>query len=184
MIHRVVSPRASLSTRRRLRGGILAWLLVTVLLVAGFAVFAGIYLVSHVRVHESTAVHGQDVQVETPFGSVHVQHNGKSHPESVGLPVYPGARPVSDDRNASVDISSTLGDKDLHIVTGKWETSDSLDQVRRFYEARFPEMSVVRRHDILEMHSLDGSHKRVISLRERGSGTEITLASVGEPKAN
>lgn len=166
----------------------LAWLLVVILVVASAVVMGGLYIASHVRIHEASGAHGNDVQVDTPLGSVHVQANDKGHPESAGLPVYPGARPLKGD-HASVDISSTFGDKDFHIVTGKWETPDSLDRVRKFYEAKFPGMSVVQHHDRVEMHSLDmesgpGGHKRVIVLRERGSGTEIALASVGEPKAN
>lgn len=145
----------------------------------------GLFIASRVRVHESSAANGKDVQVDTPFGSVHVQQNGKDKPELTGLPVYPGAHSINRD-HASVDISSSFGgdDKDLHIVAGKWETSDSIDQVRKFYEARFPEMSVVQHGDRVEMHSMDGGHKRAISLRRRGGGTEIALASVGEPKAN
>jgi hypothetical protein len=45
-------------------------------------------------------------------------------------------------------------------------------------------MNVSRHHGHVEMHSGKGDGQRVIALRERDGGTEISLASVGEPKAN
>jgi hypothetical protein len=45
-------------------------------------------------------------------------------------------------------------------------------------------MNVVQHEGRVEMHSINGHAKRVVGLRERNGGTEISLASVGEPKAN
>jgi hypothetical protein len=98
--------------------------------------------------------------------------------------MYPGAKPIKDRESAVVDLSSFLGDKDLHIVAGRWETSDPLDKVQKFYEDKFPDMSVIQHAGRVEMHSVNSHGKRVIVLYDRGSSTEISLASVGEPKAN
>ncbi len=141
---------------------------------------AGVILTRTIRVHGTNG----DVQVDSPFGSVHVQHDGKARPETAGMPVYPGAKLVEGNESATVDLSAAFGDKDLHVVAGKWETPDSLQQVRKFYENKFPDMSVIQHSGRVEMHSVDGDGKRVIVLRDRGSSTEISLASVGQPKAN
>jgi hypothetical protein len=164
------------------RGGVIGWLVMSFVLVSVGLVAAAIFIAHTIKVHESGA--GNDVKVETPFGSMHVSHNASGQPETAGMPLYPGARPLKNKENAVVDLSSVLGDSDLHIVAGKWETSDSIDKVRKFYEERFPEMSVVQHDGKVEMHSVNGKSKRVIALRQRDGSTEISLASVGEPKAN
>ena len=60
--------------------------------------------------------------------------------------------------------------------------------MQKFYEDKFPEMSVIQHDGEVEMHSVDRHGKRVIVLRRvthsGGEATEISLASVGEPKAN
>jgi hypothetical protein len=164
------------------RGGVIGWLLMTFFLVAVLLVVGGIFFVHTIKVRESGA--GDDVRVETPFGSVHVGHNQRGRPETAGMPLYPGAKPLKDRENAVVDLSSSEGDHGLHIVAGRWETSDPIDKVQKYYEDKFPDMNVIQHAGKVEMHSVNGRGKRVIVLYDRGSSTEISLASVGEPKAN
>ena len=169
----------------RERGGILGWLVISFLLMAALVVVAGVFFAHTIRVRETRA--GGDVEVETPFGSVHVQKHEGGRPETGGIPMYPGAKPMKDHDSATVDVSSSfggLGDKDLHIVAGKWETTDPIDKVQKYYEDKFPDMSVIEHEGKVEMHSVNGHGKRVIVLQDRGGSTEISLASVGEPKAN
>jgi hypothetical protein len=168
--------------RRSDRGGILAWLALTFLVISIGLVCAGVFFVHRIKVHESRE--GKDVQIETPLGSVHVQHGDASRAAGIGIPIYPGARQIKDGESARVDLSGAFGDKDLQIIAGKWETTDPLDKVQKYYEDKFPDMNVTRHDNKVEMHSIKGHAKRVIALRERGIGTEISLASVGEPKAN
>jgi len=166
------------------RGGIIAWLIICFLMVSACLFVGGLFLAHNIKVRESRTGNGQDVRVETPFGSVHVQHNGNGHPEPSGIPLYPGSKPLGRGETASVDLSEFFGDNDFHIVAGKWKTTDAIDKVQKFYESKFPEMSVVQHENKVEMHSINGHNKRVIALCERDGGTEIALASVGEPKAN
>jgi hypothetical protein len=168
---------------RQERGGILAWLAISFLLVSAMLVAGGIFLFHTIKVRESHA--GNEVQVDTPLGSVHVQQHREGGPESAGMPTYPGSKSLRNE-NASVDLSAIFGDKDLHVVAGKWETTDPIDKVQKYYEDKFPDMSVIQHSGKVEMHSSDGHGKRVIVLRRVGGhgGTEIALASVGEPKAN
>jgi hypothetical protein len=166
---------------QRQRGGILAWLALCFVLVIGLVVVGGVFFVHSVRVHERN---GNEVQVETPFGSVHVKHNTTDRPESAGIPLYPGARPTKHRENASVDLSGLFGDQGLHIVAGKWFTEDPIEKVQKYYQGQFPDMSVIQHENKVEMHSVEHKGKRVIVLCSMNGGTEIALASVGEPKAN
>jgi hypothetical protein len=171
------------SRSAREKGGIIAWLLISFLALCALAAVTGLYFVRHIKVHEVRS--GNDVQVDTPLGSIHVQHNGSGHYGSGGIPVYPGARPLHNGESATVDLSGILGeDNDLHIVAGKWMTSDPLEKVQKYYENKFPHMSVIQHHGKVEMHTIEGHSKRVIALCDKGGSTEIALASVGEPKAN
>jgi hypothetical protein len=160
-------------------GGIIAWLIIVFLVVSASLMIGGLFLAHSIKVHETR----NDVQVETPFGSVHVQHNG-NRPESTGIPMYPGAKPLHDGSSASVDLSELFGDKDLHIAAGKWQTPDPIDKVQKYYEDKFPDMSVIQHANKVEMHSVNGHGKKIIALCDCGHGTEIALASVGEPRAN
>src|SRR5579862_1163342 len=166
--------------RTRTRGGIIGWLVMSLLVVCALAVLVGIFFLRTIKVHESGA--GNDVRVDTPFGSMHVSHNGNGQSQATGIPMYPGARPMKDRESAVVDFSS--GGGGVHIAAGRWETSDPIDKVQKFYEDKFPDMSVIQHDGKVEMHSVSGRAKRVIVLYGRGSSTEISLASVGEPKAN
>src|ERR1017187_4752744 len=76
------------------RGGVIGWLVLSFLLLSALLVLGGIFFVHTIKVHQSGA--GNDVQVETPFGSVHVTHNQGGRPETGGLPIYPGAKPIKD----------------------------------------------------------------------------------------
>ena len=61
-------------------------------LVAGLALAAGI---TGCRVHVDKGANGEDktVQVDTPFGGVHV-NTDQTTASDLGLPVYPGAQEV------------------------------------------------------------------------------------------
>jgi len=173
---------ATMGLRRSERGGILGWLALIFLLVAVGLVGGGLFLAHNIKVHE--ARDGHDVQVETPFGSVHVQHGKSGNAASIGIPIYPGAKQLKDGGSAMVDLSGLIGDKDFQVIAGKWQTDDPIDKVEKFYEDKYPGMNVSRHHGHVEMHSGKGHGQRVIALRDRDGSTEISLASVGEPKAN
>ena len=67
--------------------GLLAGAIVLVCL----GVIAVSYIVPNIRVNQQSTAHGEQVRVETPFGSVHV--NGRENaPVDLGnVPIYPGA---------------------------------------------------------------------------------------------
>lgn len=88
------------------------------------------------RVHVDKGANGEDknVQVDTPFGGVHVNTNQTSAAD-LGLPVYPGAKQVADDdEHKSADVHLGFGEWELRIKAVSYETADPQDKVTAFYK--------------------------------------------------
>ena len=103
-------------------------------LVAGLALVAG--MTGCFRVHVDKDANGEDknVQVDTPFGGVHVNTNQTSAAD-LGLPVYPGAKQVSDDdKHKSADVHLGFGGWELRVRAVSYGSSDKQDQVAAFYK--------------------------------------------------
>ena len=104
-----------------------------IVLVAGLALAAGL---AGCRVHVDKDSSGQDknVQVDTPFGGVHVNTN-QTTASDLGLPVYPGAQMVSDDdKHKSADVHLGFGEWEMRVRAVSYETADSQDKVTDFYK--------------------------------------------------
>jgi hypothetical protein len=102
-------------------------------LLAGFALLA---VLSGCRVHVDKGANGEDknVQVDTPFGGVHVNTN-QTTAADLGLPVYPGAETVSnDDKHKSADVHLGFGEWELRVRAVSYATPDSQDKVLAFYK--------------------------------------------------
>jgi hypothetical protein len=88
-----------------------------------------------VRVDKDSNGQEKTVQVDTPFGGVHVNTDQLSASD-LGLPVYPGAQQVTgpgkDDKSADVHLG--FGEWQMRVRVVKYETSDSKDQVTAFYK--------------------------------------------------
>jgi len=84
------------------------------LLAASLALTAG---VAGCRVHVDKDANGQEktVQVDTPFGGVHVNTDQVSAAD-LGLPVYPGADQIkNDDKHKSADVHLGFGEWQLRV---------------------------------------------------------------------
>jgi hypothetical protein len=102
-------------------------------LVVSLALAAG---VAGCRVHVDKGANGEDkkVQVDTPFGGVHVNTDQTSAVD-LGLPLYPGAEIVKgDDKHKSADVHLGFGDWELRVRAVSYETTDSKDKVTDFYK--------------------------------------------------
>jgi len=101
-------------------------------LVVGLALAAGL---AGCRVHVDKDANGQDkkVQVDTPFGGVHVNTDQTTAVE-LGLPVYPGAVVVKDGNHDSADVHLGFGEWQMHVQTVSYEASDSEEKVVAFYK--------------------------------------------------
>lgn len=88
------------------------------------------------RVHVQKDASGQEknVQVDTPFGGVHVNTN-QTTAADLGLPAYPNAkiyRDSDDDKSANVHMG--FGDWELRVQVVNYATPDSQDKVIAFYK--------------------------------------------------
>lgn len=88
------------------------------------------------RVHVDKGANGEDknVQVDTPFGGIHVNTDQTSAAD-LGLPVYPGAQAVKDDdQHKSADVHLGFGQWELRVRAVSYATPDSQDKVAAFYK--------------------------------------------------
>jgi hypothetical protein len=102
-------------------------------IVMGTALATGI---AGCRVHVDKDANGKEktVQVDTPFGGVHVNTNQISAAD-LGLPVYPGAEIVKDnEHDKSADVNMGFGEWTLRVRAVNYGTPDSEDKVTAFYK--------------------------------------------------
>lgn len=100
---------------------------------------AGLALVAWMvgcRVHVDKDANGQEktVQVDTPFGGVHV-NTDQTTASDLGLPVYPGAEIATDkDNNKSADVHMGFGEWQLHVRAVSYESADTEEKIAAFYK--------------------------------------------------
>jgi hypothetical protein len=102
-------------------------------LLAGVALLA---LMTGCRVRVDKSANGEDknVQVDTPFGGVHVNTN-QTTAADLGLPVYPGSETVSDDdKHKSADVHLGFGEWEMRVKVVSYASADTQDQVVSFYK--------------------------------------------------
>ncbi|MGA7342145.1 MAG: hypothetical protein WBE72_10105 [Terracidiphilus sp.] len=88
------------------------------------------------RVHVEKGANGEDknVQVDTPFGGVHV-NTDQTTAADLGLPVYPGAEPIrGDDEHKSADVHMGFGEWELRVRAVSYGSADKREQVEAFYK--------------------------------------------------
>jgi len=92
--------------------------------------------ISGCRVHVDKDASGKEkqVQVDTPFGGVHV-NTDQTSASDLGLPVYPGANSVTDeDDHKSADVHMGFGEWQLRVKAVTYQTPDSQEKVAEFYK--------------------------------------------------
>ncbi len=86
-----------------------------------------------IHVDKDSAGEEKTVQVDTPFGGMHVNTNQITAAD-LGLPVYPGATIVADDKNnQSADVHMGFGEWQLRVRAISYSTPDAQDKVIAFY---------------------------------------------------
>ena len=88
-----------------------------------------------VRVDKDSNGQEKTVQVDTPFGGVHVNTDQLSASD-LGLPIYPGAEQVNGKgkNDKSADVHMGFGEWQMRVRVVKYETGDSKEQVTAFYK--------------------------------------------------
>jgi hypothetical protein len=103
---------------------------------AGLTALAILVGATGCRVHVEKGASGEDknVQVDTPFGGVHVNTDQTSAAD-LGLPAYPGSQIVTDkDNDKSADIHLGFGEWQLRVKAVNYATADSQDKVIAYYK--------------------------------------------------
>ena len=87
-----------------------------------------------VNVNKDSAGQEKNVQVDTPFGGMHINTNQITAAD-LGLPVYPGSTIATDDKNnQSADVHMGFGEWQLRVRAISYTTSDNQDKVVAFYK--------------------------------------------------
>ena len=77
-----------------------------------------------------------NVDIGTPFGSMHVKTNDAANGADIGLATYPGAVPVKEHdgrNNDAADINMSFGSFHLGVRAASFHTSDPAANVLAFY---------------------------------------------------
>ena len=109
------------------RNGVLPVMAVALVLAAGLA---------GCRINVQKGADGQDknVQVNTPFGGVHVTTNQLTAAD-LGLPIYPGATIAQDHQNdKSANVHIGFGQWEMRVRVVNYSASDSQEKVTAFYK--------------------------------------------------
>ncbi len=101
-------------------------------LLASLALSAGL---GGCRVHVDKDANGDEknVQVDTPFGGIHV-NTDQTTAADLGLPVYPGAQIVKNNNDKSADVHMGFGEWQLRVKVVNYSTPDDKDKVVAFYQ--------------------------------------------------
>jgi len=158
--------------------------LALIVVVSEVAVWAGLhYLARNFQVNQRESAGGKkEVSIKTPFGGIDVNAGKNVSEAGLGLPIYPGAKQVTDDDSASVNLGLP-GMQNVRIMVGKFDTPDPVGKVEAFYHARLGSdvtkytASDSQGKTVFEMKHQDD--EKVVTLKGNSGGTRIELVHVG-----
>ena len=170
------------------RGGIIAGLLLSGLVVMCLMIAGSIFLARNIHVQTTSRNGGDDVNIDTPVGHLSVRAHEKAGSAATDVPLYPGAwNPHKSGGDAVVEWSSNNGhgDAGFSVSASEMVTSDPVSKVVDFYRAQLPNWVIVKdTGGEVRLELRDGGYKRFIAIHARHDGTHIGVASVGEPASN
>lgn len=156
-----------------------------ILIVVGVLVLMGVLAVCSVaffawRVarHAHIRQDGDNVKVETPFGSVETTKDAGEAARTLGVDIYPGAEVLKEGSS-----SMTFGT--VHTSTLNAETADSPEKVCAFYKPKFPNAMVMSTaSNQCSIVSNDQKNMVTINAKEQGGKTRIVIANVSKAKSS
>jgi hypothetical protein len=152
-----------------------------ILIVVGVIVLVGVLAVTSLaffawRVARNSRVHqdGNNVSVETPFGSVHTTNDPDAAARDLGIDLYPGAQALKEGAT-----SATFGS--VHTATLNFETSDSVEKVCSFYKPKFPN-AMVMTSDANQCTIVSNDQKNMITIAVKAENdkTRIVITNVSK----
>src|SRR5579864_3460833 len=150
-----------------------------ILIVVGVIVLIGILGVASIgffawRVARHTHVRqeGDNVKVETPFGTVESTKDPQEAARNLGVDLYPGAK-VLKDGTASASFGG------VHSVTVTLESDDSIDKVTSFYKSKFPNAMVTSSDSNQStIVANDRNNLITINIKTEGDRTKILITNL------
>lgn len=132
------------------------------------ATFVGLRLAK--RTHVET--NGENVRVETPFGTVESTKNPEEAARNLGIDIYPGARSLTTNA-ASVNVGK------MKTVSAEFETGDPAEKVFDFYKEKFPHANVAQANSgHYTIVSTDKKNVVTINIQATGAKTHFQIANV------
>ena len=146
--------------------------LVGILGLASLGIFAW-RVARHTRVRQN----GNDVKVETPFGTVQTTNDPQAAAHDLGVDLYPGAQVLKEGAT-----SATFGA--VHTASLNFETTDSVDKVCGFYKPKFPNaMVMTTQADQCTIVSNDQKNMITINVKGETDKTRIVITNVSKAGA-
>jgi hypothetical protein len=157
------------------KGGALKVILIVGGVVVGIVIIciASLAFIAYrVATHSHITQNGDDVKVETPFGSVETTKDPAVAAKNLGVDIYPGAEVQ---RNGAA--SATIGG--VHTVAASFESPDSSDQICKFYESKFPN-ATVKSSDAYRCSIVSTDQKTVITINvtSHAGNTQFQISNV------
>jgi hypothetical protein len=86
------------------------------------------------RIESKKDGNSDNVKIATPFGGMSVKTNDAVVQEGTGLPPYPGAEVVKNNKdNGAADVNMSFGSFQLRVKAVSYRTNDAPEQVAAFY---------------------------------------------------
>ncbi|HUZ45263.1 MAG TPA: hypothetical protein VMW54_01370 [Terriglobia bacterium] len=132
----------------------------------------------HVQVRQKEGAK-REVTIDTPAGSLQVDKD--VDPAEIDLPIYPGAVRAKTSGSATVNLDLP-NDETVRVWSAKFETSDSLEQVSKFYDQQLgrkvTRYQARNRQGKTVFEIKQGGQDRIVAIGTQGGKTWIQLARV------
>lgn len=150
-----------------------------VLIVIGSIILIGVvfavtlaFVGLHIAKRSHVTQNGDNVKVETPFGTVETSKDPEKAAKDLGVDIYPGAQVQKDGAS-----SATFGG--MHTVTASFESSDSTDKVCAFYRSKFPNANVsTSEQNRCTIVSNAAPNMVTINVESSGDGSKFQIVAV------
>jgi hypothetical protein len=121
---------------------------------------------------------GDQVKIDTPFGSLDTSKDPAQIAKDLGVDVYPGAQ-------VQKNGSATMTFGNMRTVTASFESNDSVDKVCDFYKSKFPNATTTS-SDQNRCSIISGDQTNMITINAQSSGdvTKIQIANVSKKSAS
>jgi hypothetical protein len=117
---------------------------------------------------------GDQVKVETPFGTVESSQDPEKAASNLGVDIYPGAQVQKEGAS-----SATFGG--MHTAAASFESTDSLDQVCHYYKTKYPG-ALVRSADAHRCTIVANDQRNMITIKveARGDVTRFQITNLSK----